>query len=608
MNWLLVSFVAQFILGSSGIFDKLLLQKKEINPYAYTFWLGILGFFSLFFLPFGFSSISLGVGLVAILAGFLFIIGLFFLYLALYRSEASRVIPLIGGISPLFTLGASVVFLNYSLGGGEIISFILLVAGGAVFYLVGEKKFRLAIIFYVLFSAGAFGLSNTLSKIVFDHTSFFTGFFWIKIGGVLLVLLSLFNAGFRKHIFASSKTSATAHKFWYLANRAYAGLGSILISFAVSLGHPALVDATQSLKYMVIFLAAWLILKERSFGKALLGKILATILIILGVLSLGLSEYAKSMEPVAGRPVEWNLTFSKKQSKFLGLDWRENLDAILKELKPSKIRLIAYWDEIEKTEGQYDFSDLDWQIMKAQEAGSKVILAIGLKVPRWPECHLPDWAASRPVEKREEVLRHYLQVAIKKYKYDLTIVALQIENEPYLNFGNCPARGQDFVNKEIALVKTIDAIRPVLVTDSGELGLWYKAVGSQGDFFGTTMYRKIYPAIVGPLTGIFEYPLPPSYFRLKEAFIRKITRQPIKKFIVIELQAEPWGVKSIPETPYTEQLKIFSPEYFSKTIEYAKAAGFDEYYFWGAEWWWMMKTKYNNPAYWDIAKKIINSQ
>ena len=72
-----------------------------------------------------------------------------------------------------------------------------------------------------------------------------------------------------------------------------------------------------------------------------------------------------------------------------------------------------------------------------------------------------------------------------------------------------------------------------------------------------------------------------------------------------ELQGEPWFPTSLARTPYEAQLREFSPEYFRDTIDFAKAAGFDEYYLWGAEWWLWMKEKHGDSRYWDLAKTVL---
>ena len=42
-----------------------------------------------------------------------------------------------------------------------------------------------------------------------------------------------------------------------------------------------------------------------------------------------------------------------------------------------------------------------------------------------------------------------------------------------------------------------------------------------------------------------------------------------------------------------------------ENIEFAKQAGLDGYYFWGAEWWYWMKTKHNQPEIWEEARRTL---
>ena len=301
------------------------------------------------------------------------------------------------------------------------------------------------------------------------------------------------------------------------------------------------------------------------------------------------------------RDIFWGVTFSSKFSKELNYDWQENFEAILKDLRPKKIRVVAYWDEIESEKNIFNFSDLDWQINELQKKGIETILAVGMKVPRWPECHMPDWAKSLAVEEKEKELQKYIEKTIERYKsYDI-IGAWQIENEPFLPFGVCPERGKNFMPDEISLVKKIDPERPIITTDGGEFGLWYKAV-QHGDIFGTTMYRRVYNSFF----GYVDYHLPPHFFILKEKIIRFLLSNYNKKFIVIELAAEPWLNKQLGGVSIDEQFEFFDLDFFKDTIKYAKATGFSEYYLWGVEWWYYLKQN-GHPGIWDEAKKLINS-
>lgn len=598
MTWLLVAILAQIVLGTSAVFDKFLLRRKFFDPLVYTFWLGLLGIFALIILPFGFGLLSLNTIAIAIIAGALFVLAMLFLFYSLDYSEASATLPVIGGFSPVFTLIIGYFLMGSFLGFGELSAFFFLVLGGVVLFLVEKKELRFLSFIFITASALSFGLSNVLSKIVFQAGPFVPGFVWIKIGGVIFVLFLLLRKSFRQRIFSSSRQAKTKYHFLYFANRAYAGAGSILVYFAISLAHPAIVDATQSLKYIVIFFCAWLLLKERFKGKILAGKIIATIFIAFGILWLGLVNYSRNIPISPVQNIEWGVTFSAKFSRRLGLNWQKNFEAILSDLHPDRIRIVAYWDEIEKTKGNFDFSDIDWEINELQKKGIKTILAVGMKVPRWPECHIPDWAQSISTEEREKELQKYMAEVIKRYKTYQIIDAWQVENEPFLSFGVCPERGNNFLSDEISLVKKIDPERPIITTDGGEFGLWYKAA-RQGDIFGTTMYRRVY----NEFFGYIDYHLPPGFFILKERLIRFLLDDYDKKFIVIELAAEPWMQKQIYETPISEQFNFFDYNFFKDTISYAKEAGFDEYYFWGAEWWYYLKQN-GRPEIWNEAKKL----
>lgn len=606
MNWLFISVVAQIVLGTSAVFDKILLRRGFFDPISYTFWSAILGLSAFVLVPFGSLAAPLEIIFIALLGGVFFIIATYFFFLALKLGEASVALPIIGGLAPISTLIFASIFLDGHLSGGQLAGFLLLVFGG-IFFLGAERREVRPVLFLVAFSSAVlFGISNVLTKIVFDASSFVAGLVWVRVGGAFAMTVPLFSPSFRGKIAASLHAGEVKHRFLYVLNRVYSAGGILLLSAALFLAYPALVDASSSLKYVVIVVAAWLMLQERFHGRVLVFKIVGIFLIVGGLAGLALVEYARSIPVDSARNIGWGVTFSQKFSEQLGLDWQKNFDAILTDLKPKKIRLVAYWDEIEKWRGVYDFSDLDWLLLRSRNVDAEVIFVIGMKVPRWPECFIPSWVDPLAPEEREDALREYMRMVVERYKKNPEIKIWQVENEPYLAFGECPDRPDGFLEKEIALVKSIDPSRPVLVTDGGEFGDWYRAVMA-GDVFGTTMYRKVYPRFLGPIFGVIEYPIAPSFFPFKEKLVRFLTGERDKLFLAVELQGEAWGEAELHLLPLEEQFAIFPPEYFQETIEYARETGFDEYYLWGAEWWYWLKEKQNKPEMWDIAKETIQS-
>ncbi len=296
---------------------------------------------------------------------------------------------------------------------------------------------------------------------------------------------------------------------------------------------------------------------------------------------------------------QWNIAFSKIWSTRLGLDWKANYLAILDELKPQKIRLPVYWQDIEVSEGKFSFGDYDWMVKEAQQRGIKLILVIGRKTPRWPECNMPDWAKSKEIEGQQKSVLELLPKIVEHYKDSKSLYAWQVENEPFLNFGNCPLWGGDFLDQEIALVKSLDSKHPIIVTDSGELSYWLQAA-KRADIFGTTMYRVVH----SPRFGYIEYPFPPQFFWFKANLVHLF--YPEKPITVSELQAEPWGEKMIYDMSVEEQMKSMDINRFHSNVEYAKAVGFSEIYLWGSEWWYWMKVHENRSEFWEGAREVIS--
>lgn len=607
MTWLLIAIAAQIVLGTSVVFDKLFLRRGFVDPWVYTFWFGLLGIFSFLLLPFGVANIPLALIPAALIAGAFFIAAMLCVFLAIRKAEVAGALALVGALSPIATLTIGSFLDQHFLGFGDFVAFSILISGCFLFFMTEKKELRVSVFLLTLCGAVCFGISNVLTKITFEQTNFLAGFFWPRVGGILFALMLLLVPEIRRRIFALSETASAANRGWYFANRVYGSLGSFLVSGAIFLAHPALVDATQSMRHAVIFVAGWFVLKERARGLRLIGKMSATTCIAVGLITLGVVTYAYAIPVDRDRDIAWGVTFSDKYSRKLGLDWRANFNAIVDELRPKKMRLIAYWDEIERERGAFDFSNLDWQMNRIAGQGIGAIIVVGMKEPRWPECHVPAWAASLDAAAREEALAAYIRATVERYRNSFVLGAWQVENEPFLRFGLCAVRPQHALEREIALVKSLDANHPVIVTDGGEFGLWNQAIRA-GDVFGTTMYRRIYPPSIGRYTGIIDYPLSPSFFRFRQKLARWLTGERAKRFVVIELQAEPWGAVEIPLLSYEEQTSIFPPEYFRETIQFAKDTGFDEYYLWGAEWWYYAREKQGDARYWDIVKSLLDKK
>ncbi len=298
--------------------------------------------------------------------------------------------------------------------------------------------------------------------------------------------------------------------------------------------------------------------------------------------------------------VKLGMTYSYRYAEALGLDPRETLTAQLQELNIKEWRLPVYWDRVEPTRGQADYTWVDWQLEEMEQYDSHIILSIGQRVPRWPECHIPGWVGDDQAL-REAALLEHLERTVNRYKDRESVIMWQVENEPFLvQFGECPPLDPSFLEREIALVKSLDPTRPVLVTDSGELSLWVRAA-KRGDVFGTTLYRHIYTHNFGG--RYITYPVSPSFFHLKTMLVKLFTDQ--ENFLVIELQAEPWAPGWIVNFSLEEQFKTMDETKLLENVEYAKRLGFPTIYLWGGEWWYYVKEKLGYPGLWETGKELF---
>lgn len=338
--------------------------------------------------------------------------------------------------------------------------------------------------------------------------------------------------------------------------------------------------------------------KQKSSLLKKIFKVLAYIFgVILGIIIVFFIYINLPVAPAKNK-AQIGVTFSLRYAQDIGLDWKETYLAMLDELKIKHIRIPVYWDLVEKNPGEYDFSDIDWQLEEAQKRDAKIILVVGQKVPRWPECYIPQWVGTEDSVRKERLLL-FEETVINRYKENHPeIAAWQIENEPFLKFGVCPAIDPFLLDDEISKVKSLNPTRPVIITDSGELSLWI-AAAKRADIFGTTMYREVYSEKMGH----WRYPIGPNFFKVKQLLIKLFAQQ--ESAIVVELQGEPWVEGWTVNAPIETQLASMNAEILADNVEFAKKTGMNEIYVWGVEWWYWMKTRQNNATLWETVKSII---
>ena len=259
-----IAVIAHGVIGISLVWDKILLkQNRSKSVVNYVFWLGAMSVFGSVLALFGMHLPSLGMILMAIGAGAVHLIGVFFYYWGLNLGEASQTLAIMGGFSPIATALIAWPLLDSNLTGLALWGFVLMTAGG--FFMFFSEKLPMRKMFpVVVLSAAFFGLGNVMQKIAFDNTSgFVTAYVFYTIGTFGCALIFLVRKRWREDIFAQAEHAGRKKKISYFSNRVTAGVGSLLIFLAISKTHPAIVEAISGLRYVIVFAGAYGVTKLR---------------------------------------------------------------------------------------------------------------------------------------------------------------------------------------------------------------------------------------------------------------------------------------------------------------------------------------------------------
>ena len=292
------------------------------------------------------------------------------------------------------------------------------------------------------------------------------------------------------------------------------------------------------------------------------------------------------------------VSFSQVQAERYGSDWKSNYMALMDELGFKHIRVAGYWDRIEPAPGVYDFSEIDYMIEEAKKRDTKLTLVVGQKVIRVPECYYPAWLDKNNVEEVSKYANKMIEALAQRYKDEPTIEAWQLENEFLLrSFGDCPKQNltRDALNKELQTLKSIDDSKPIVLTQSDQIG--FPVLGPFADIYGFSMYRYVWSPI-----GYYRYPQSGIYNWWKAAIISWYSGQKTK---VHELQAEPWGKVGNEQLDYNSSMQTMNPKQLMSNIEYARQTQIKRIDLWGSEWWYAMRNA-GHAEMWEVIKALPN--
>lgn len=306
MNWIAAALSAYLLLAIANLFDKFLVDNVLKNSKAYAFAACILG--SVLFLASPWFLEWPGWILFAfnLLNGFIFAFALWMLYEALRRGEAARTLVFIGGLTPVFSLLFSLLFLKEHFSINQWMGMAAILSGVVIIVLLPASRSHLARIlkkiriktdrksgglWIAALSALAYSLYFLSTKQAYHFQPFASAFIWTRLGAALFVLLFLLRRDDRRAIRAFwHRSSPGKNKVLVVFNQAIGASGFILQNYAIFLGSVVLVNALQGVQYAfllvisaVLAFSAPRLLKENFSVRIIIQKAAAVLAVAIGL-------------------------------------------------------------------------------------------------------------------------------------------------------------------------------------------------------------------------------------------------------------------------------------------------------------------------------------
>jgi len=299
------------------------------------------------------------------------------------------------------------------------------------------------------------------------------------------------------------------------------------------------------------------------------------------------------------------VSFIPDYAESLGVNPQKTMAALINDLHVKEFRLTSYWNDIETSPGVYNFNQLDWEFAQADAAHAKIILTVGLRQPRWPECHEPSWVnTSAPMAQWEPQLLSFMSAVVNRYKNNPALQSYQLENEYFLKgFGSCTNFSRDRLVSEYNLVSSLDPHHPIIIGRSNN-AIGFPVGQPTPSEFGISIYERVWTPVFG---RYIEYPYPAWFYAFLAGTQKILTG---RDMVIDELQAEPWPPhgQAITQTSLSEQNQSLNATRLKARFQYAEATGMKNIMLWGAEYWYYRLVVLHDPSVWNIAKQEFAQQ
>lgn len=308
MSWLVLATLGQFINAIVAILDKYIVSDERAlpRPFVYAFYSCILtgGWIAIYLLgfvpglpalgvphPVNITTPSLETVALSFLAAYTFFMALVSMYSALRDAEAVNVMPVIGAVSAVATLGMTFFFFDTVMAVTTLWGVVVLALGTL---LVAQTLPKWDVTLHVVHSGIFFALHYITMKGLFDTVGFDDGFFWSRVAFVLFALSLLLVPTYLKKIREQTGQTSTRAGGLVLLAKVLAGVAAFLLLKATDMGDVAVVQSLDGVKFVFILLISVLFatmlpdsaVKTETRPREVMRRVLYVLVIVVGYFML----------------------------------------------------------------------------------------------------------------------------------------------------------------------------------------------------------------------------------------------------------------------------------------------------------------------------------
>jgi len=304
MSWFILAIIGHLSNGVAFAIDKILLKSAFSRSATYAGIVGLLSTVVALAVPFvSFWPSDFSHWLLAAVSGATFILAMWAFFAALARAEATRVVPIVGSLIPIFTLAGTFAFLAERLSDRTFLGFALLIAATIMLSVGKAGRPTQQTIWLAVCSAILFAVSSVAGKAVYEDSGFLGGFIATRLFAALTALLLLVvidrQAGSEalSIVHPARRSGRSKHKqpgkmaaMLALVGQVMGAIGFVLVQWGVAQGSASLVNALQAVQYAFLVILA-LALRKRApqlLGEHLDRKALAMKITALVVTAAGM--------------------------------------------------------------------------------------------------------------------------------------------------------------------------------------------------------------------------------------------------------------------------------------------------------------------------------